>query len=601
MNQRALLLISIPYGRPRKNKYVKRRYELNEITVLLKSYFKFICCYYQNGRAFHETPDRAAHSLVIACTNQLDEKLDTAETLEHLIERKLHDNGTVLLPVGVEYLKQKITPVTATGNQIKGKVLVFHHPVPVYDNLYVSYRRYQQYFVLGENLQRIGWDVWYFCNDETRRYFGDDNCVSPSDFGSRPDAGNWVSMYRRTILGGQSDENEIKPLHDLYKAVIDKVNPDVVFTWNVNGILKDITESRDLLLIHNEVSIFRKPYPASYFYDPAGVTAGSSIKQLWNEKYCKEQISPDQLALVARLRNNLVLSKHKFTSTDEIRARLGLTGEKLILILLQVEQDSNIIAYAPFSSMAEYLEACLPHVQEDFGIIIKQHPCEFGTPGFGRLELGTNVRVVRDEFSVLDLANASDYVFTINSTGGFEALMLHKRVFVFGDAFYSGLGMTIDIKDDLPEKVRSIPAALSDDEKALIDRFIYFMIFQYSVFDDVMWDTEAQSKVIEKWIALRKEKAPLASYWEALHSVQAVDPASRCGQLIDGYSRNLCTELEKARQQLRNPGGIRKLKETIERQHLIMQEKDRLISSIVSSMPYKILDRAVRLKGKLFK
>ena len=596
---RGMLMLNIPGEDISGGRFIKRRYSIEEMRALLKSYFEFVCCYYQDGANTSETPIGCAQSVIFACTGPLDVKLDPVLNLNRVLQAGIKAHAPQILPVKTDYLRQKLFPPPASELLDKGKVLLFHHPVPVYDNPYICHVRYQQYFVLGEQLRRLGWDVSYFCSDQIKRYFSDDNAVSPSDYGGQPGVSDWSVVYRNLMLG-QVNYAEIKRWRNIYKKAIDKIKPDVVFTWNVDRTLKQITDQSDILLINNEVSVLRSPYPQSYFYDPCGVAAGSSIKRLWKEKYSHEHIDDGRRELVRRLRDHMRSSMNELCDRDQVKARLGLSGKKLALVLLQVENDSNIIAYSPFKSMPEFLDAFLAQIVDEYDVIIKRHPSEIETTGFASANLAGNVKFVDHEFSVPDLAGVSDCVFTINSTGGFEALMLHKRVITFGESFYSGLGMTIDIKEQILDQNRFASPELTDQEKALIDRFVYFVIFQYSLFDDVMWNPERQSELIAEWISLRKENAPVTSYWEALNSVSPVDAETRCQRLIEGHNQNLQLKLHQTLLELQRQQRVKEEQFTGYRQRQL-DDKERLINSVSESLPFRLLSRIAKIRGKLVK
>jgi ubiquinone/menaquinone biosynthesis C-methylase UbiE len=595
-----MLLVNIPCSDISGSKFIKRQYSINEMFALLRNYFKFVCCYYQEGANISETPAACAQSVIFVCIAPLDAKLDPAINFKRVVQAGIKAHGAQILPVNIDYIRQRLFGPPVPEKLDKGKVLVFHHPVPVYNNPYICHVRYQQYFVLGEQLRRLGWDVSYFCSDEIKRYFSDDNSVSPSDYGGRPGVSDWALMYRNMMLG-QVNGAEIKQWRNIYEKAIDEIKPDVVFTWNVDGTLKQITDERDILLINNEVSVLRDPYPQSYFYDPSGVAAGSSIKRLWKDKYSHEPMGDDRVGLVQRLRDHMLSNIKVFSDMDRIKARLGLSGKKLALVLLQVENDSNIIAYSPFESMLEFLGAFLPQIVDEYDVIIKRHPCEISKQDFESADPGGNVKFVDDEFSVLELANVSDCVFTINSTGGFEALMLHKRVIAFGESFYSGLGMTIDIKEEILDQNKLASPELTDDEKALIDRFVYFMIFQYSVFDDVMWDPELQSELIEEWISLRKENAPLTSFLGAVHSASPVGAKSRCERLIEGHNKNMLLKLEQASMELQRRERVNERERFAGYRQRKLDEKERFINSVMESLPFRLLGRIAKMRGKSVK
>ena len=88
-----------------------------------------------------------------------------------------------------------------------------------------------------------------------------------------------------------------------------------------------------------------------------------------------------------------------------------------------------------------------------------------------------------DTGNIHNLIDRSDAVLLINSTVGIEALMRGRRVITLGDAFYSGMGWTEDVRavDSLTGAIERLGAEpnVPDDRKPSLASFLYWLIFCY--------------------------------------------------------------------------------------------------------------------------
>jgi capsular polysaccharide export protein len=67
-----------------------------------------------------------------------------------------------------------------------------------------------------------------------------------------------------------------------------------------------------------------------------------------------------------------------------------------------------------------------------------------------------NVEIVAESLNPISLLKQVDSIFTVCSQLGFEALLLGKKVYVYGKPFYAGCGLTIDRSSVVFKKNRSI-------------------------------------------------------------------------------------------------------------------------------------------------
>jgi hypothetical protein len=135
-------------------------------------------------------------------------------------------------------------------------------------------------------------------------------------------------------------------------------------------------------------------------------------------------------------------------------------GERYFLFPLHFEWEANLAYREPFVDQMEL--ACAISLMLPVGtrLYIKPHPhwknCDQGIWAIHNLAGQPNIRIVPPDTNTTELIEKSIGVITINSTVGYEALLLRKPLVVLGHEAYSDVG--IDVKDIAAE----LPSALLD-------------------------------------------------------------------------------------------------------------------------------------------
>jgi GT2 family glycosyltransferase/acetyltransferase-like isoleucine patch superfamily enzyme len=285
------------------------------------------------------------------------------------------------------------------------------------------------YLPLANKFADEGWECVFVGSDELRDEYPEfrHSWISPAAYGadyaqsSHPD---WIADWK-CLLNKQ-------PLafHDRFVAsLIEQVEPDLVFCWNYDGSLETACQARNVPLIFNELGMLRAPNPMAYYSDTRGVNVRSGFSAEFAEYQLQAADLPKNAALT------------KLAQMEDLYRFQGADRVPTVLILLQVQDDSNIIMGSPFASMAEYVRHVLAAVDgAPFTVVVKPHPLD-EVP-----DLPGHVQVANKEDSITDLIAGADVVFTINSSAGFEAALAGKTVYALGKAPYSGTGLTIDVE-----------------------------------------------------------------------------------------------------------------------------------------------------------
>ncbi len=154
--------------------------------------------------------------------------------------------------------------------------------------------------------------------------------------------------------------------------------------------------------------------------------------------------------------------------------------KKYIFVPLQVNMDTQIVVHSNFRNMQEFIdlvEKTFYSLNSDFQLVFKVHPMEKGVVNY---KFNKKSMVVDNDTK--ELIKNSEFLITINSTVGFEAIQEYKKVIVLGEAFYRIKDIVIcssinNFKKDLSCLLDSNTTL----DKNLIDKFINYLKFEYQI------------------------------------------------------------------------------------------------------------------------
>lgn len=189
---------------------------------------------------------------------------------------------------------------------------------------------------------------------------------------------------------------------------------------------------------------------------------------------------------------------------------------KYIFIPFQVEKDSQIILNSKqIKKMSELYEVVAKAIiklnenkSEKIKAVFKLHPMDecLNVNEILKLEKKYSDTIFLMDGNIQELIKKSEMIITINSTVGIEALINNKPVITLGDAFYNieGIADHCDNLERLSDIVKK--SLLKNQKKELIDKFLYYLRFEY--FEEVYWrnaDEESIKKIVNK-ILIKGEK-----------------------------------------------------------------------------------------------
>ena len=153
--------------------------------------------------------------------------------------------------------------------------------------------------------------------------------------------------------------------------------------------------------------------------------------------------------------------------------------KKYIFIPLQVNTDTQILVHSQYESM----QAFISHVEKTFyaersdvSLVFKPHPMDKGK----EYVFDSKSLVVDNETS--QLIQGSEFIITINSTVGFEAIQSYKTVIVLGEAFYKipKLCITSSIRSFREDLLRCLNQRAPINTQ-LVDKFVFYLKNEYQV------------------------------------------------------------------------------------------------------------------------
>lgn len=231
---------------------------------------------------------------------------------------------------------------------------------------------------------------------------------------------------------------------------------DALVVWNGNkwrqiivlGLLSDVKHK---LYFENGV------FPNTTTFDDSGVNYKNSIPRNLDFYQRTNACSDDQSQIFLEKR---VLNKSKRNGKSNA---IDLPN-KYIFVPFQVDYDSQVINHSPWLNNMLELYQVLSDIQGELGndyyFVVKEHPSS--KVDYSHLhELNPNI-VFANEVDTQQLIENAISIVTINSSVGFESILLSKNVIVVGDAFYGidGLVSFAKCKEELKKQILSVYSGL---------------------------------------------------------------------------------------------------------------------------------------------
>ncbi|MFW6389829.1 MAG: hypothetical protein ACOCZT_01815, partial [Halanaerobiales bacterium] len=305
-----------------------------------------------------------------------------------------------------------------------------------------------------------------------------------------------------------SDCKAIVKIYKLYLVakiqLIASVLPDLIKQKEINlcivwngadyraAAVAKIAEKMDKKIIYIETGQF----PNTLELDKEGVNAASSLSRKDKSFFSKIKIDKKK---IKKLHNVKVETRdlRKDRVTNYIRTQNINKPEAIDLpkryffVPFQVHTDSQFIVNSVYvKNMYQFVDCCYEALvnfnqenNEDYWLVIKEHPSDFGRINYSDLK-----EKYRDEkvlfltdYEIDKLIAGSELVITLNSSVGIESLLQYKPVITLGKANYNIKGVVYHVSsgDSLSQALeRAISRGVNKD---LIDKFLQYFRYDYLV------------------------------------------------------------------------------------------------------------------------
>ncbi len=217
-------------------------------------------------------------------------------------------------------------------------------------------------------------------------------------------------------------------------------NPEITQAWRVeDGFIRSVGLGSDLCRPH------------SLILDPVGIYFNSQKESRLEQLLLSYSPTRAELAHAATLRNSLIqqrLSKYNVGTSELPPLRMMAEGRKILLVIGQVDDDASLKYGSSEITNTQALLTAVRAWDPDAWIVYKPHPDVL----YGNRQSQVTDNCLRQcvdltlgDCALHDCLKQVDELHTITSLAGFEALIRHCPVVVWGMPFYAGWGLTRDI------------------------------------------------------------------------------------------------------------------------------------------------------------
>jgi len=328
---------------------------------------------------------------------------------------------------------------------------------------------------------KSGYDFRFFSNDFNINHI---NLKKP-DYSYKAIRPTLEEKLKMQMWDGKWDKEKINARSELclgkgnvtnfyYKilARIHKEYPfDAILLWSENGAVKKFAKDYSIKTLFGEYGPTRAPFHQTLYFDINGTNYSPSIQKAPILKLANLDVVP----IEAWIGNQEVQSsgneKHALLSAgitinDDFLGRLPFE-DPYVFIPLQLADDLNTQISSKFQTPLEFLSSVIPQIfKAGFKIIIKGHPGAELRPynlvaEIKALEYAekfpTKIFIIPRDASIqlsLHVIRQASAIITINSSVGFESVMLGKPVLLCGNANYD-VGQSLK-SIDLPTELDNI-------------------------------------------------------------------------------------------------------------------------------------------------
>ncbi|GAC1035837.1 hypothetical protein thsps117_05940 [Pseudomonas sp. No.117] len=328
----------------------------------------------------------------------------------------------------------------------------------------------------------------------------------------------WLELTRGQGAASHTYYNILERIFGFYKF-------DLVLLWAENGAVRKFCEAHNIAVVHGELGPTRPPFEETIYFDAKGTNGNASITKFPENLYEKVDIVPPETWICTKgakendpKKKGIIDSPYTLVVDEYSLA----TQTPYVYIPLQLADDLNTLQHSAFKGPVDFLEKVVPRIlDQGYGVVIKPHPGSISRAHNLSLESRAlkMVKAYGERVIVLDRAvNTTralnfmvhaDAVCTINSSVGYEALLMGKKVFLMGDAAYDVGGHLKASLDDI-SRIDSYEV-----DPSLRDRLVSLMSGHYLFPKSELVSGDTLFRILKFHFENRIDHGSTGDFWSA--------------------------------------------------------------------------------------
>lgn len=272
---------------------------------------------------------------------------------------------------------------------------------------------------------------------------------------------NWISLLK----GGNVADEYLPVLQRIWELF----NFDIIIYWGENKAVTTFCERYSLTKISMELGCTRPPFFKSLTLDPFGSNGNAILPQLDINTLCD---------IVDNVPMSIYEALYLYSENIEVKPYENFFGpinkniyksfsknKKYVFLPLQLYDDANLLIFSNFKTLKDVVLNTVPLLVENgYTVIIKPHPGVKQRPN-AQMENDLAQAALepwkkgilwcdneKTTFNNASIFNLVDFVVTVNSSVGFEALYFDKVVIPLGKAVYGPQGAFPSLEDVIKER-----------------------------------------------------------------------------------------------------------------------------------------------------
>lgn len=423
------------------------------------------------ARKFEEDGDRV--SFAVDCHTSLDENKIVESGFLYKVFSDYFSNHKINQEILKKYKKHNLNYGLLSDYERAGVYNIWgRRSVQFYEKLKSALLCFFEEILLGDNIDMILYEnvsnsfayfCWFVCQENNVQYAGLTCSRLPGRFWITDDPlseSNKIDLMLEKLKSG-----EVKVPEDVSNWCVDYIG-------NIENIVPDYMKFNGL----DNLSVMRK-----YFKLDKLKKIIVGLNHLKDDHYHSYQRgNPLHLSWTFFVRNLKRKLKLKKIRNYYMAPR---NGDDFLLYPLHFHPESSTsILSGTYLNEFEVIQNIAFNLPQGLKLYVKDHISAYGYPSiefYRKLSSLPNVVLLAPEAPTKKLIKESKAVITLTSTVGYEALLMGKAVFLFGDVFYKSHKNVIKIENprDIFKAIVSLPFDFDEEVKDYNISFVsaYYM------------------------------------------------------------------------------------------------------------------------------